>query len=273
VHWREVITIDVRPPGSADPIALDVAVPFFAAEGERARRMLASAARSGLGDNTQVHGLGDMGSGLAASFEEAFVGYRAKWSADWKHTSDYITEASKVLQTIDTEDWRTHMTEAVWSRDRQRRDTLVATAEEHRVSTLPTGLGKCPVHAVKTYLSNNWRHMLFAERKNSGLPIVSARAEAQVRDRTKNRFSVAGAWRVENVEGKAALRSIIADGRWERFKDAQIEASQTRYEKGLRQRLERAVEQGRLTTAAVSGWFEESRPDEVGKDEKRKRAA
>ena len=37
--------------------------------------MLALAARCGLGDTTEVLGLGDLGSNLPASFDEAFVGY------------------------------------------------------------------------------------------------------------------------------------------------------------------------------------------------------
>jgi hypothetical protein len=41
-----------------------------------------------------------------------------------------------------------------------------------------------------------------------------AGAEAQVLDRTKARFSGAGTWLTENLEGKATLRAIIADGRW-----------------------------------------------------------
>jgi hypothetical protein len=38
-----------------------------------------------------------------------------------------------------------------------------------------------------------------------------------VRDRTKSRFRTPGAWREENIEGKATLRAIIADGRWPEF--------------------------------------------------------
>jgi hypothetical protein len=79
--WREMITIDVRKPGAQEPSALDVLVPVLSPPGERARRMLATASRSGLGDNTAVWGLGDMGSELASSFDEAFAGYRHQGSA------------------------------------------------------------------------------------------------------------------------------------------------------------------------------------------------
>jgi len=74
---REIITLDVREPGETTASALDVVVPHQAGEGERSRRMLALAARKNLGSNTQMIGLGDMGSSLPAAFAEAFVDYDA----------------------------------------------------------------------------------------------------------------------------------------------------------------------------------------------------
>ncbi len=72
------------------------------------------------------------------------------------------------------------------------------------------------------------------------------RAEAQVRDRTKSRFSVPGAWREENLEPKATLRSIIAEGRLERFRQHYLERRNARFAQGLQERLEEAHSQGRL---------------------------
>lgn len=92
---------------------------------------------------------------------------------------------------------------------------------------MPATVDKCPVAALATYLSNNWKHMRHAKTKAAGLPIVSARAEAQVRDRTKDRFSVPGAWRLENLEPKATLRAIIAEGNWHSFRTALLRAHQS----------------------------------------------
>jgi len=52
------------------------------------------------------------------------------------------------------------------------------------------------VKALAHYVTHNWNRMKSAQRKAEGLPFVSARAEAQVRDRSKKRFNVAGAWRL-----------------------------------------------------------------------------
>jgi hypothetical protein len=251
--FREVITMDAREPGATETSAMDVLVPLGAKPGERSRRMLALAGRVGLGSNTQSIGLGDMGSELASSFEEAFFDYPGSfWNADWKHSCDYVEAARKVLsQRFDGLAWAKAMRDAIWNRNEGQRDELLGQARVHRAKVLPRGLDKCPVAALKTYLSNNWKHMRFAELKALGLPFVSARAESQVRVRTKDRFCTAGAWLLENIEPKATLRSFIADGRWAAFQAHVLAQHRCRFEKDLLNRLALAVRQGRLSIAQL----------------------
>lgn len=250
--YREVITMDVREPGEQEASALDVLVPVLANPGERERRMLGLAARKGLGDNTFMQGLGDMGSELATAFGEAFVGYEHHWSADWTHTKDYVDKAKRVLKLKDPDRWAEQMCDAIWDRDERQRDRLLDTAERVRAKRLPAGFEKCPVKALRTYLRNNWGHMEFGRLKRDGLPYVSARAESQVRDLTKDRFCVAGAWREELLEQKGVLRAIIAEGRWEQFRREQILNSKTQFERDLHERLKRALQEGRLSDEQVS---------------------
>lgn len=94
--------------------------------------------------------------------------------------------------------------------------------------------------------------MRHAEVAALGLPVVSARAEAQVRDRTKRRFRVPGAWRVENIEPKATLRALIAEGRWQAFRTEQLQRARTLFETHLRQRLQQAIADGRLDAQHVA---------------------
>jgi len=256
---REIITLDVREPGETTASALDVVVPHQAGEGERSRRMLALAARKNLGSNTQVIGLGDMGSSLPAAFAEAFVDYDAFYSADWKHVCDYVRGAAAVLVGLDNEQWGKEMRDALWNRDRVRRDGLLKTARKHRMRRLPHHLKKCPVKALKTYVTNNWMNLQSARLKEMGVDYVSARAESQVRDRTKSRFSVPGAWRVENLEPKATLRSIIAEGRWASFRRHFLDEADARHEKDLQERIEAALEEGRLSADCMQGHQELSR--------------
>lgn len=250
--FREVITLDVRELGEVEASALDVMVPVLSAEGERSRRMLALAGRKGLGDNTEVYGLGDMGSGLASAFEEAFFAYDAFWAADRKHTWDYVYNAASILEGLDTGQWAEHMRQAVLDRDERRRDALLEQAKKHRVASLAEKYERCPLHALRTYLNNNWEHIRFREMEQRDLPTVSARAEAQVRDRTKDRFSVAGAWNVENIEGKATLRSIIDEGSYNRFVQWYCSQQEQAFSRNLKLRLDKAVEENRLTAAAAA---------------------
>jgi hypothetical protein len=230
--------------------ALDVVVPVVAAEDERAKRMLALAARKGLGDNTQMIGLGDLGSRLPQAFDDAFAGYKAFYSGDWKHTCNYVDDAAAVLEGLDAKRWAKRMKDALWTRHSQRRDTLLQKAREHRVAELPADFEKCPVKALATYIHNNWEYLQAKRLKELGLEFVSARAEAQVRDRTKRRFCVPGAWREENLEGKATLRAIIAEGGWQQFRSYYLTRRATEFQAGFFDPIAKAVAEGRLCAAA-----------------------
>ena len=251
-QYRELITMDAREPGETEPTTLDVLVPVGAPAGERSRRLLALAGRKGLGDNTAVKGLGDLGSALPAAFDEAFVGYQADFSADWKHICDYVVAARKVLCRLDVDDWAIQMKNAIWDREPDTRDKLLAKARRHRLKELPAEVDKCPVKTLSHYVTNNWHRMKSAQRKAEGLPFVSARAEAQVRDRSKKRFNVAGAWKLENLEPKATLRAIIHEGDWEGFKRSQLAAEQSSFAQALQARLKKSVIEGRLGPGVIS---------------------
>lgn len=253
---REVITLDIREPGQLAPKGLDVVVPCEAPSGQRSERMLALAARCGLGDNTQVLGLGDLGSRLPESFDDAFVGFESIYSADWKHTRDYADKTAAVLNPPDarshTEHWDEQMRNAIWHRDRVRCDDLLREAEERKDKTLIEDMERCPVHALRSYISNNWNRMNAAKFKAMGVDYVSARAEAQVRERTKKRFSVPGAWRQENLEGKATLRAIIDEGSWDRFKSWCCDRARDLFASQLIERITRATGEGRLVDLQVA---------------------
>jgi hypothetical protein len=108
---------------------------------------------------------------------------------------------------------------------------LLGQAHEHRIGTLPEQLqDKCPLHALEHYVVNNWHRMHAARLQEMGVDLVSARAEAQVRDRTTHRFSVPGAWRQKNIEGTATLRAIIAEGSWQHFRADCLECTRADFQ-------------------------------------------
>ena len=261
---REVITLDVRKPGKLEPQGLDVVVPCEAPAGQRAERMLALAARCGLGDNTQMLGLGDLGSQLPESFDDAFVGFDATYSADWKHVRDYVQNAAAVLNsphpTSDTENWSDEMRSAIWQRHRPRCDELLREANRRKNEELIKEMQRCPVDALRTYISNNWNRMNAAQFKAMDVDYVSARAEAQVRERTKKRFSVPGAWRQENLEGKATLRAIIDEGNWEPFKSWCRDRSTNLFASHFFERITQAIADGRLANVQPAMAMSDAEP-------------
>ncbi len=249
---REVITLDVRQPKEKSANTLDVLMPVISPAEERERLMLALARRKGMGADTEIYGLGDMGSALASAFEKAFAEHPGFWQADEKHTRDYLRAVAGVLKGLDAEQWQKGLWRAILERDEAQRDALLEQARRHRVATLPASFTRCPVHALTSYLCNNWDNMRFKEMKERGLPVVSARAESQVRDRTKARFSVAGAWDLANVEPKAILRSIIAEGSFAHFTEWLYKKEQVKFAHGLKERVGRAVEERRLDAKAAA---------------------
>ena len=208
--------------------------------------MRAAALRAGMGDKTQIQGLGDMGSELAPACKAAFPDRKCFWLGDWDHTHDYVKKVVKVLTGTDTAAWYEEMKEAIWKRDWGMRDHLINTAYQYRLPTLPPGFEKCPVHALQTYLVNNWENMQHRYAKANKLPIVSARAECQVRERTKRRFTVPGAWLAENIEPKATLWAIIDADEWNDFRQYILNQRHEGFTSAFTARLQTAVADGRI---------------------------
>lgn len=262
---REIITIDVREPQSDHPGALDVVVPCATPHGENQRpyRFLATAARAGLSKDTLVLGLGDLGSSLAESFDTAFVNYDSVYSGDWKHVRDYVDNAWAAIDcSVDHASWDKKMRDAIWNRDASERDKLLDQAYCLADKTLLNKFERCPIGALDSYLTNNWSRMNAKQFKDMGVDFVSARAECQVRVRTKDRYSVAGAWHPDNIEGKAIVRAIIAEGSWEQFRQWYRERNASRFEVQLRDRLEQAEAEGRMSPQSTQQIVaSESEPD------------
>jgi len=257
IQKREMITMDIRAPGEMEPRALEVMVPFVSKPGERARRMRTMAIRAGMGTNTDVRGLGDMGSGLAGAFGNAFPDHPGFWAADWTHVKNYVTAATTVLVDFsDIDRWTEQMLDALWHRCKSMCEHLLAEAYGYRVHPLPKEVEKCPLHALQTYIGNNWEHFRFKQMKDEGWPFISARAENQVRERIRKRFGGPGTWKVENLEPKAILLLIIDEGSWGQFCGWLHLRRSTEYRRQLFSRLQKAVQQGRLSSAVLSMAYE-----------------
>jgi len=248
---REIITMDIRVPGEMEPRGQEAMVPAVSPPGERGRRMRTMAARSGRGQDTEMRGLGDMGSGLGRAFDGTF-GKPHFWCADWKHVTDYFDAAGKVLVDFDTEQWKAQMEDMVWNRYKSMVDHLLCQAFGHLPCPLPEDLDKCPVHSLQTYLNNNWDSLRSKQMRAEGFPFISARAESQVRDRTRRRFGGPGTWLEENLEPKATLLAIVREGSWDRFANWVRYKRSSDFRRQMIDRCQEALRQGRITNEAMA---------------------
>ena len=205
--------------------------------------MTTMAMRAAAADNTTMRGLGDMGSGLARAFECAFPDNKSYWAADWKHITDYVANASKVLTDFAIASWIEQMHDALWHRHKSMCDHSLSQAFGHLKLPMSEGTEKCPLHALQTYINNNWKYFRSKQMRAEGLTFISARAENQVRERIRKRFGGPGTWLEENIGPKATLMAIIDEGSFTEFTEWLHRKRANEYRKHLLDRLENAVRQ------------------------------
>jgi len=181
-------------------------------------RMLAVAAEAGLGDNTKIHGVFDMGKWIHTQFQLQFDAYERSACADIMHVTEYLVDAGRILAG---------QNKAVgWGMQQKRRmlndefDRVFAELDAHQCdgSCQKNEGGKCLVRVARTYLKNNGHYMreyrMFLARD---LPIGSGEAESGIRHIIKRRMAVAGAWEENNAPLMLALITIRASGWWDDF--------------------------------------------------------
>jgi len=86
--------------------------------------------------------------------------------------------------------------------------------------------------------------------RDEGLPFISARAESQVRDRTRRRFGGPATWLEENLAPKATLLSIILEGSGEKFAQWYRTNRTAEFQDNYLSRWQRAFNEGRVTRKA-----------------------
>ena len=189
--------------------------------------------------------------GLQRAFDEAF-GRPHFWCGDWKHLTDYVDNAGAVLVDFDSQAWEKEVKDALWHRHREMVDLLLSRAFGHLPHPVPGDHDKCPVHALHTYVNNNWASFRSKQMKGEGLPYGRARAESQVRDRTRARFGGPGTWLEENLEPKATMLAIIMEGSWTQFEQWVHRKREAEFRTDFTDRWRQARLQGRVTRVAMA---------------------
>jgi hypothetical protein len=208
---REMRVILVHPPqehGEQRWVDVHLSVPEHPeVSGERMRAL---AALAGLGSQTHVHGVFDMGTWIRPQFVQCFGGYKFSICADQMHVLEYLGDAAKALwprvdQEAERGDWfsvqQGHLRAGRW---RTIRNALADGEQEAVVD-------------ARRYLENHHQDMNYGQLHARGWPVASGEAEGAVRHEIRNRLDNAGVWREEHLPRMGALLSVWESGLWEDF--------------------------------------------------------
>jgi hypothetical protein len=92
-----------------------------------------------------------------------------------------------------------------------------------------TGTARKSLRAICDYLEKNLHRMKYDEYLSAGYPIASGVIEGACRHVIKDRMERAGMrWKVPGAQAMLQLRTIQANGDWERFQDFRIEQETSR---------------------------------------------
>jgi hypothetical protein len=217
IQGREARLIVVREADKVTERTVDCHIAPYGKTEFSGERMLAAAAQTGLGDQTKVHGVFDMGSWIHTQFEEQFHAYSTSACADICHVTEYLADAAREL----------HGSEQAKSFAMQNKDHLLdgelskvqdeLHAHECDDDCLTDERDDCLVRVAERYLRNHARYLDYPPILEQNLPVGSGEAESGIRHLIKKRLDVAGAWTEANAKRMLALIAMRASGLWEDF--------------------------------------------------------
>jgi hypothetical protein len=176
-------------------------------------RQVAEAA--GLGPQTRVYGLGDGATWIVNAFQEQFgtgKDSRATYMVDFHHVSDYLAAAAQVVAPQRNKDWLHEQQQLLLQ---NKVSEVLRNLEPH---VEPEQQEEAPVRSAHGYINERQEYMDYAGAQAAGLPIGSGEVEGGHRHVLQKRLKIAGAWWLErNAEWMLQLRTVRANGDWEKY--------------------------------------------------------
>jgi hypothetical protein len=153
--------------------------------------MLAAAAEAGLGDQTKIYGVFDIGTWIHSQFEDQFHPYQHTACADICHATEYLSQAGRELCGPDQG--------GAFGMAGKRRlldgdvAGVLADLQGHRCNgtCITDERGGCVVRAAARYLQNHRQYLNYPPLLEQGLPVGSGEAESGIRHLIKKRLDVA----------------------------------------------------------------------------------
>jgi hypothetical protein len=171
----------------------------------------ATAQAAGLGDQTQVHGVGDGAPWIVDKFQENF-GEQGRYLLDFYHVSEYLATAAEVIQPKNPKGWRQRQQ----GRLLENKVPAVLRALESHLE--PGAAEHQPVNAAYQYLSNRRKQLDYAAARKAGLPIGSGEIESGHRHVIQQRLKLAGGWWKEtHAQAMLNLRVARSNNLWNAY--------------------------------------------------------
>jgi len=188
----------------------------------------------GFGIKTQVHGLGDGAKWIGEQMMRIF-GNQVKYLVDFYHTSEYLAKAAEHSWTSQKIEWRKERQELlkqskheeVLKRIRKRLPPDWEEKQEEKKSKkrsrkrgveVEEKVEETPVEKCYRYIANRKKHLDYKSALEKELPIGSGEVESSHRHVIQKRLKIAGAWwKPETAEYMLCLRTLRANGDWERY--------------------------------------------------------
>ena len=209
ICWKEARLSLVHESGSASPT-------FSASTGtvdEVGRQLLQSAIRTGAGNKTKYHFVGDGAAWITNQVDLQF-GPQATYLIDFYHLCEYLSAAAEVVGKEGKEDWIEDM--KTWLKDNRWQDVL--TNLQPHLEAASVSDDHAPVRACYRYINNRPMFLDYKNALEAELPIGSGEIESAHRYIIQIRLKISGAWwKIENAAKMLALRVARANGDWEKY--------------------------------------------------------
>lgn len=170
---------------------------------------------AGLGEGTQVHGLGDGAPWILGTFEDQFGAgpdARATYTIDFHHVSDYLAAAAQVVAPQHNQEWLHRQQEHLLNNHAAQ---VLRNLKKHREAPEQK---EAPVRSAYNYIHERQEHMDYAGARARGLPIGSGEVESGHRHVLQKRLKIAGAWWLKpHAQAMLQLRTVRANRDWEKY--------------------------------------------------------
>lgn len=205
-RWHEARLALAHPKGSGAPVfGCTLGGPDDAGE-----QLLTCAIRSGLGQTTHVHCVGDGAPWIADQVDRVF-GNQGAFLIDFYHLCEYLAAASRRCAPAEPDTRFRHYKRLM----QDNQDAVVLQELFPHLEPEPVPDEQAPVRRCYRYIANRHGQFDYKGALENDLPIGSGEIEGGHRTVIHTRLKIAGAWwKKDNAQAMLALRTLRANHQW-----------------------------------------------------------